>query len=351
MEPSEWLEFVNEPLLRVPSSDPQMAPSPPPEKPVAAKTLAQRPIIAPPTPPIPTPPESHAGSPIDEADEPTILSVSTTFYPGAGLAPSLPDIVLLSSDTVFFYVHSPVLLRESSNRLNALLPPPEELASQPPDGVGPVVPLPEPSTTLNLVLHTMYGLSCLHYSPSSATLNAGVDALAKYGVDLKQHIRPGTPLFEHLLGQSPAAPLDFYATAGHHNLWELAAAISPHLLHFPLSDLDDDIDNRMGAFYLKKLFFLHLGRVDALKRLLLPAPQGHPATPECDFLEQKKLTRAWALAAAYLTWDARPDLSPTAIELALRPLGDHLSCEICQTSLHERVKQLTVQWSLVKRTI
>ena len=42
------------------------------------------------------------------------------------------------------------------------------------------------------------------------------------------------------------------------------------------------------------------------------------------------------------------DLSTTAIELALRPLGDHLSCETCRTTLYERVKQLMVQWSLVK---
>ena len=263
-----------------------------------------------------------------------------------------------------------MLLRESSNNFNARLPSHEELASRSTDSIGPVVPLSEPSTTLNVVLHTIYGLSCLHYSPSSATLNASVDALAKYGIDLKKHIHPGTHLFEHLLSQSPAAPLEFYATAGHHNLWELAAAISPHLLNLPLSSIEDGLDSRMGAFFLKKLFFLHLGRIDALKRLLLPPPQGHPPTLECDLFEQKKLTRAWALASAYLAWDARPgtstpvcccvyartltrrlagiDLSTTAIELALRPLGDHLSCETCRTTLYERVKQLMVQWSLVK---
>ena len=174
------------------------------------------------------------------------------------------------------------------------------------DGIGPVIPLPEHSTVINVMLHTLYGMSCLHYSPSNATLLSGIDALAKYGMNVKKFVSPGMPLFEHLLSQSPTSPVEFYATAGHYNLWDLAVAISPHMLNFPLSNLDDPIVERMGSFYLKKLFFLHLGRVDALKRLLLPPPQGHPATLECDYMEQKKLTRAWALASAYLAWDARP---------------------------------------------
>lgn len=42
------------------------------------------------------------------------------------------------------------------------------------------------------------------------------------------------------------------------------------------------------------------------------------------------------------------DLSTTAIELALKPLGDHLTCPICKASLQERTKHLMVQWALVK---
>ena len=62
----------------------------------------------------------------------------------------------------------------------------------------------------------------------------------------------------------------------------------------------------MGPVYLKRLFFLHFGRIDALKRVLLPPPHPHPPTQHCDFTEQKHLTRAWALASAYFAWDARP---------------------------------------------
>ncbi|KAJ3546166.1 hypothetical protein NMY22_g2162 [Coprinellus aureogranulatus] len=123
---------------------------------------------------------------------------------------------------------------------------------------------------------------------------------------------------------------------------------SSHLLGFPLFSLTDEMAERIGPVYLKRLFFLHFGRSDALKRVLLPPPQPHPPTHNCDFNEQKKLTRAWALASAYLAWEARPDLSTSTMESALRPLADHLTCEQCQAALRERIKNLVVQWSVVK---
>lgn len=36
------------------------------------------------------------------------------------------------------------------------------------------------------------------------------------------------------------------------------------------------------------------------------------------------------------------------MESALRPLADHLTCEHCQQSLRDRIKNLVMQWSLVK---
>ena len=38
----------------------------------------------------------------------------------------------------------------------------------------------------------------------------------------------------------------------------------------------------------------------------------------------------------------------SAMEAALCPLGEHLSCQVCKKNLAERVKQLVVQWSVVK---
>ncbi|OBZ76566.1 hypothetical protein A0H81_03701 [Grifola frondosa] len=144
------------------------------------------------------------------------------------------------------------------------------------------------------------------------------------------------------------APIDVYALAAAHDLYDLAVPVSSHLLAFALPSLTDEHAARMGPLYLRRLFFLHLGRTDALKRILLPPPPPHAPTSTCDFTEQKKLTRAWALASAYLAWDARPDLSTSSMEAALCPLGNHLSCDVCQKALGERIKQLIVQWSVVR---
>jgi len=84
-------------------------------------------------------------------------------------------------------------------------------------------------------------------------------------------------------------------------------------MSFDLSTLTDEIVTQIGPIYLKRLFFLLLGRNEALKRLMSIPPALHGPTPQCDFTEQKKLTRAWALAAAYLAWDARPGLSHNVV--------------------------------------
>jgi hypothetical protein len=149
-------------------------------------------------------------------------------------------------------------------------------------------------------------MSCAHYSPSLEALIAAVHALKSYGMPLKARIVPTSPLFTLLLSHAPLHPLELYTLASSYDLYDLAVSTSSHLLSFPLSSLSDDMAEQIGPVYLKRLFFLHFGRADALKRILLPPPHPHAPTPWCDFTEQKKLTRAWALASAYLAWDARP---------------------------------------------
>ena len=168
------------------------------------------------------------------------------------------------------------------------------------------MPCPEPATVLNVVLHTAYGLSCATYQPTIDILAAAVDAMATYGLPPREHIAPSTPLYALILAQAPINPVIAYALAASHDLYSLAVPISSHLLPYPLHTLTDELAEKIGPVYLKRLFFLHLGRLDALRRLLLPPPHPHPSTEDCDFADQKCLTRAWALASAYLAWDARP---------------------------------------------
>ena len=286
------------------------------------KTGITRTLIQVPTPPVSTSflllltpislitpiQQSHDGTPVvDDRDDDgtTLLSVSTTFYPAAQHLPMQPDTVLLSTDSVFFYVHSQFLLTASENAFMGVLPPPPPTS---PDQE-PVISLPDDSVVLNIILHTVYEMSCAQYSPSFEAIVTAVNRLPAYGIVPKTRIAPSAPLFSLLLSYAPLHPLELYALAATYDLYDLAVSTSSHLLSFPLASLTDEMAGRIGPVYLKRLFFLHFGRSDALKRVLLPPPHPHAPTPDCDFTEQKKLTRAWALASAYLAWDARPGKS------------------------------------------
>ncbi|KAI0793658.1 hypothetical protein C8Q74DRAFT_522625 [Fomes fomentarius] len=276
--------------------------------------------------------------------EDRIVSVSTAFHPGAYLLPVPVDLVLISGDGVLFYVHTTQILSRSINKFNQLVPP------KPSDTIGSVS-LPESAVTLNIVLHAVYDLSCAHYLPTIDALSSAVDTMAKYGIPPKQHITPSKPLYTLILSQAPINPVAAYALAAAHDLHELAVPVSSHLLSIPLQTLTRAQATKIGAMYLKKLFFLHLGRLEALRRLLLPAPAFHPATPTCGFVDQKRVARAWSLAAAHLAWDGRPDLPASTIHDTLSTLADYLSCAECKKKVAERVKQVVVQWSMVKRSI
>ncbi|OJT09044.1 hypothetical protein TRAPUB_69 [Trametes pubescens] len=302
MDSSEWdsvMQYISESSPDFPSPRPvaELAGIPLPSQHPALQML--------------TPPCSENSPSSDQQDEApqqssnAIVSVSTTFHPGANLLQITPDLILLSSDGVFFYVHTTQVLSMSNNHFNGMLSP-TAVKAKTRDDLGLVLPLPEAATVLNIVLHAVYELSCAHYHPGIDTLIVAVDAMPTYGLRPSVHIAPSTPLYSLILSQAPVQPINAYALAAAHDLYDLAVPVSSHLLSFVLHTLTDEAATRIGPVYLKRLFFLHLGRLEALKRLLLPPPHPHSPTADCDFTEQKKLTRAWALASAYLAWDARP---------------------------------------------
>ncbi len=232
-----------------------------------------------------------------------MISVSTTFFPGAELDALPTDIIILSSDSVFFYVHEQKIVAASTNGFNAFLPLKQQ--GQPED-TGNILPLHLHSIVLNILLHTIYNISAVHYAPPPDAVISAVECLEEYGLSVKTYLAPTMPLYTLFLGTAPQAPIEFYALAASYDLGHLATPISSFLLSYSLASITDKLAIKMGPLYLKRLFFLHLGRAEALKCLLLPPPQLHVPTPTCDSVEQKKLTRAWALASAYLAWDVRP---------------------------------------------
>lgn len=295
------------------------------------------------------------------------LSISSSFFPGAQTSGLASDLILVSSDSVYFYVHSPILLSTSQNGFNSLLP--VGFVREDPSRPEPILAVPERSSVLNVILHIIYHMSCTQYSPSFDILVEAVRTLKTYGISAKNVITPSTPLHGILLTHAADRALELFALASQNDLYDLAVSSSSFLLSISLSAITDQMAEQIGPIYLKRLFFMHLGRAEVLRNILLPPPYPHPPTSTCDTTQQKNLTRAWALASASLVWDARAgahafgdgifmhvrpilmlivDVSINAMKAVLSPLGDFLPCELCRTALNERIKTLISRWLAIK---
>lgn len=286
-----------------------------------------------------TPPSSDEG----DAKE-RIVDMSTTFFPGM-TSHQPADIILISSDNVQFHVHLNVLYDASNTGFASLL---STTNLEP--GI-PVLNIPEKSDILNIILLTIYGKPIADYRPAFEVLVTAVDSLEKYGIQPQRYVKPTQPLFELIRFHMPRYPLDVYVLAAHYNLFELAQAASSHLLSAKLETITEDQSMRMGAVYLKRLYDLHSRRIDALKNILIRAPEPHPSTPTCSLSDQNGVSRAWALSAAYLIWDARPDMSFRYIESTMGALKQHVSCEDCKETIDAQVRQCIIDWNSVKWSI
>ena len=133
-----------------------------------------------------------------------------------------------------------------------------------------------------------------------------VGLLKLYDCSLPVYLATGTPLYASFLSQSPLRPIEAYTVAAENRLEDLACAISPHLLSYHLAGCPDEYAERMGGLYFKRIHALQDMRVTALRDMILAPPFPHAPTRGCDFTDQKALNRAWAMASAQLSWDARP---------------------------------------------
>jgi hypothetical protein len=307
-----------------------------------------------------TPPEVIG----DEANPSSCVSISTAFSPSENRT---TDVMLLSSDSVFFFVHSATLLIASSNSFNHMLPP--AVSNE------PVVTLDDPSDVINVLLHAIYNMDMTHYAPTFNTLSSVLPAFQKYGyTPLHKFINPTSPLHSLYSTYAASRPIETYALAAQYDLSSLAKQASSSLLSFELSALTDDVCTQMGPLYLKKLFFLHLGRTERLKSLLSQSPTLSPSpmsssprlptpptptftksltthTAPCDVIDRKRLLNTWNIATAQLARDAHADTSMATIEKTLGSIADEVVCEACKIAVRERIRALVVDWNTVKRTI
>ena len=176
----------------------------------------------------------------------------------------------------------------------------------------------ERSDVLNVVLHSLYGLSCDAYHPSFDCICASFPSFTKYGLTpLSRYLRRGTPLFNTFLLHAPLHPIQAYTLAASLHLEDLAVAASSYTLNLNLqhSILPDDAD-RMGERYLFRLYKLHTGRMDDLRAILQRTKlYPHIAGPHCSVEKRKEASFAYGLACAQVWHDASPGQSLSFVEL------------------------------------
>ncbi|KJA22773.1 hypothetical protein HYPSUDRAFT_40564 [Hypholoma sublateritium FD-334 SS-4] len=267
-----------------------------------------------------------------------VVSISTSFHPQN--CPQ-PETVLVSSDNVLFYVHSPTLLAACPTAFEAYMTTSlsrEEYRTR-------AVHIDATANQLNVILHTLHRTSPAANAPDFDTLVTSIDHMPRYGISPRRFIRPMSLIHELLLSYAPLRPLDLYALGAHHKIPSLAVSSSSQLLSWDLTTITDSMAERIGAVYLKKLMLLHVDRNTTLRNIILHSPNPHPSTKECNFNDQRSLTRAWALVIAYLAWEAKPDLSTYSIRAALTPLLENVSCKLCHQVLQARIMDVMAQWA------
>lgn len=137
----------------------------------------------------------------------------------------------------------------------------------------------------------------------------------KYDLQVK-YISSSLPLFDDIRHRMP---LLTYVVASSHEFEDLAIIASVHFLALDISTMSDEMVESINPIYLRRLFDLQTSRVNAFKRLLSVPPESHLATPECDFVAQKSLTRSWAFYA---------DMTAGTIESTFQTLDSDVPCRL-----------------------
>ncbi|CDO72118.1 hypothetical protein BN946_scf184962.g61 [Trametes cinnabarina] len=264
-------------------------------------------------------------------------SISSVFHPGFVVDGLLPDLTITTPEWIHFNVHSELLLSASTNAFGGLLSQPNYLLA-----------VPETAVVINILLNVIYGIPCHHNPPPLPSTQAALEAIIKYGIPLAPLTVPNQPLYQLILSYAPYYPIEAYALAAHYHLEALAVAISSHLLSYDVSRITDDLVIKMGPMYFSRLVRLQRSRLAALRDIVSRPPATHPDTPTCDHRAQRELSRAWAFATAELVWEALPNTSTHALRTRFAKAGASIACLQCQTSLYDRIQEVTEEWLAVK---
>jgi hypothetical protein len=210
----------------------------------------------------------------------------------------------------------------------------------------------ESSEIFNLLLHVFYDLDPTNQTASLKQVSLLLVALPKYGLSLEIAAAADTHLYNVIMGLASKSSIDTFALVCHHNLERLATDISQLLISIPIHDLNDQQCTLMGPVYLRRLVFLQVGRTERLKEILNVPPTKHEPTIHCDAINQKRnLEAVWEDIVKDLVWEVKAHTSASFLYTKITPAVDNVTCADCKTAIRERIRQIIVDWSLVKSTI
>lgn len=275
-------------------------------------------------------------------------------------------MIIFTSDYVFFYVHRSLLLCQSSNSFGYLIhlseDSPGPLSPQIdqydlqkvhglPEGVAPLpsITVSEVSAVVNVMLHIIYGMSCQRFGPDLPTIGEAFVSLDKYGIPAPSD---SSDVWSLVLHYAQAHPIPAFALAAGRNIDWLCVKISPYTLSVLLDTVTEADALTMGPVYLRRLFLLHLGRRDALKRVIERPPATHHPTPGCTMDDQTDVVRSWDTVVADLV--LRPMPHNTQVE-ELRDgfvaVAQRRTCGLCVSNIRFRVIEAIRDWQAIKYTI
>jgi hypothetical protein len=215
------------------------------------------------------------------------------------------------------------------------------------------VAVPLNSDVLNLILHVcIYDIDPSSYMPSLPLISETLRCIPLYGLTLEEPLTPGKPLHSIIVNKLAIVyPLETFAVLASQGLDSLTVEVSKYLTSIPLHQLTDELCTLMGPVYLRRVVFLHVGRVERLKELLRVVPATHDRTILCGATDQQSIQRAWLDIAARLTWEVAASTPILRLQQAFQPLADSTICPNCKDALRGRLRQLILDWTSVKNTI
>lgn len=183
----------------------------------------------------------------------------------------------------------------------------------------------------------------------------GFDVAATLGGNNNGAAVASSEAMQTLLSFARERPLEVYTLAAQYGLRELAVAASPYTLDVSLSNLTDQQSVAMGPLYLKWLFFLHLGRAEALKRILVKPFEAHPAGlpgSTCTEDDRSAMGRAWGLVTAYiLSLPSTQNMSVGSLSSTYGSLMGSVKCQRCKEQLGRTIDEIVRGWGGVQNTI